>query len=1055
MSIDPANGVADFKPVRAIIRHKNTKNVYRVFEKWGCTRVTEDHSLLAIEDDRIVLAKPTELSGRHLLRADRIPAVAGIATIDVYEVLRPHTYTSIYKGRKKNLRAHCDDEWVWYSWTKQMDPIKVKRLIQLGTPEFRALVELLGAYVAEGSSSTPDPTKSRMGASMASSDIGRLNQLRDNYMLLFKGTTPSIVPSNQGTRHLVYRGSQGQLTELDYDDRTQKMQMMNKLSAVFFKAFCGQKSHGKEIPSFVYHIPDEYKRIFLENIVKGDGSRMFGAAYSDEYRQKNFRCETKSVKLAGGLSVLLSQLGIRYTLRYRKSKQTYCFATSEMYSRRRSTPVVTQEPYNGYVYDLSVDENHTFVDSCGNIALKNTDSLFTEKPSQELISKVTKWAEEDLAVELDVDKIYRYVAFSERKKNYFGVLQDGTADIKGLTGKKSVHGSTPILARIDGKITFTRVEDVHRKFQEGRAIELLTISNELTTDWSVISDASAHVVSDVYEIKTGKGRILKLSGDHSVYLMDNFGNLHCKETREIKEGDVIVGARFIPNRSSEKRLDVEKHLSSRVIVRSGFLYSDKPHATIGVPIRKSLLITEELAVLLGIFTAEGNVASRLESRNNSITQSLSENPEVCEQLKKAWLATFGWDIKVHARRKNKNLRFYVPVLYAEFFRSLCGDSSANKHVPEFIFNSSKAIIGRYLRGLFSGDGYSDARRINMASMSERLLIQVAYLLSYFDIDTRLRRAYLPKYDKYYYQLSVIGSFSRKRFMDEIGFMQERYQKKPKTFPRNKELIPLTTAGLISIKKAITNRAGVTRFRHINMHDTRHFNMMLLHRYNTVIGDLNEHASPSEQVVLANVRRMINSHDVTYDEVVSVTRVIGKCKMYDFSVPKYERFVAGNLPTLLHNSQTPEFLKKTFYEALDILGKVYGPSDFERARANIKGLLTSAVSKLRNREIPVDQLAFNVMMGKSISGFSGTTPQHVRAAKLLQERGKEVKAGDIISYVKTKTPPSVKPVSLAKPEEIDVDKYLEYAQAMFDQMLDALGFSFDEIMGSTTLDLFWS
>jgi DNA polymerase I len=96
-----------------------------------------------------------------------------------------------------------------------------------------------------------------------------------------------------------------------------------------------------------------------------------------------------------------------------------------------------------------------------------------------------------------------------------------------------------------------------------------------------------------------------------------------------------------------------------------------------------------------------------------------------------------------------------------------------------------------------------------------------------------------------------------------------------------------------------------------------------------------------------------------------------------------------------------------------------------------------------------------MIGKAISGYSGTTPQHVRAAKLLQDTGKEVKAGEIISYVKTKTPPNVKPVSLARLDEIDADKYLEYASSMFDQMLDSLGFSFDEIMGSTTLDAFWS
>ncbi len=155
------------------------------------------------------------------------------------------------------------------------------------------------------------------------------------------------------------------------------------------------------------------------------------------------------------------------------------------------------------------------------------------------------------------------------------------------------------------------------------------------------------------------------------------------------------------------------------------------------------------------------------------------------------------------------------------------------------------------------------------------------------------------------------------------------------------------------------------------------------------------------------------------------------------------------------SQTPEFLKKTFYDSLEILGKVYGPQDFERARTSIKELLTGAVAKLRRKEVPIQDLSFNVMIGKALSGFSETIPQHVRAAQLLHDKGREIKAGDIISYVKTKNPPYVKPTMLARPEEIDADKYLEYARSMFDQILDGLGFNFDEIMGGTTLDLFWS
>jgi DNA polymerase I len=155
------------------------------------------------------------------------------------------------------------------------------------------------------------------------------------------------------------------------------------------------------------------------------------------------------------------------------------------------------------------------------------------------------------------------------------------------------------------------------------------------------------------------------------------------------------------------------------------------------------------------------------------------------------------------------------------------------------------------------------------------------------------------------------------------------------------------------------------------------------------------------------------------------------------------------------SQTPEYLKKNFYDALEILSGVRSPDDFERARARTRELLTNMVNNLKGKKVPVADLAFNVMMGKPTDKYGGTTPQHVRAAQALEQKGREIKAGDIIGYVKTKSPPYVKPVELAKADDVDPDKYIEYAHSMFDQMLDALDFSFDEIMGATTLDFFWS
>ena len=45
--------------------------------------------------------------------------------------------------------------------------------------------------------------------------------------------------------------------------------------------------------------------------------------------------------------------------------------------------------------------------------------------------------------------------------------------------------------------------------------------------------------------------------------------------------------------------------------------------------------------------------------------------------------------------------------------------------------------------------------------------------------------------------------------------------------------------------------------------------------------------------------------------------------------------------------------------------------------------------------------------------------------------------------------------VAKKQDIDKRKYEDLMQSTFDQLLDSLGYSFDEILGATKLeDLFW-
>ncbi len=156
------------------------------------------------------------------------------------------------------------------------------------------------------------------------------------------------------------------------------------------------------------------------------------------------------------------------------------------------------------------------------------------------------------------------------------------------------------------------------------------------------------------------------------------------------------------------------------------------------------------------------------------------------------------------------------------------------------------------------------------------------------------------------------------------------------------------------------------------------------------------------------------------------------------------------------SHTPPFIRKAFYESVDILSRVKSEGDFERAREEIKKYLRGKYLALKSREIPIEELAFNVMMSKAPKAYTKTSPQHVKAAELLAKQGREMKAGDIIAFVKTMNSVGVKPVSMARPEDVDVRKYEEYMRSTFDQILDSLGYEFDEIIGATKIeDFFWS
>ncbi|MCS7110410.1 MAG: DNA-directed DNA polymerase I [Candidatus Caldarchaeum sp.] len=150
---------------------------------------------------------------------------------------------------------------------------------------------------------------------------------------------------------------------------------------------------------------------------------------------------------------------------------------------------------------------------------------------------------------------------------------------------------------------------------------------------------------------------------------------------------------------------------------------------------------------------------------------------------------------------------------------------------------------------------------------------------------------------------------------------------------------------------------------------------------------------------------------------------------------------------------PVFIKEAFDDMLRQLAEVKSAEELESVKKNIRQVISTWYSRLKNRTFEIDQLAFRVMMSKTIERYEKTTPQHVKAAKKLQALGVKVGPGDIIGYVKTKDKEGVTPLQLARKEVVDVDKYIEYMRSTFEQVLDPLEIDFDSVVGLTSLESF--
>lgn len=139
------------------------------------------------------------------------------------------------------------------------------------------------------------------------------------------------------------------------------------------------------------------------------------------------------------------------------------------------------------------------------------------------------------------------------------------------------------------------------------------------------------------------------------------------------------------------------------------------------------------------------------------------------------------------------------------------------------------------------------------------------------------------------------------------------------------------------------------------------------------------------------------------------------------------------------SNTPPFVKRLFYDVLEKLQDINDKDEFEEAKLEVRYLIQVVVDNFD--KIPLKELSFKVMVSKDPSEYK-VKPQVVKAGEQL---GK-VEKGQFVEFIKTWNDLKVKPIQLAKRDDVDKAKYLESLESVMQQITEPMGISMDLILG---------
>ena len=518
-----------------------------------------------------------------------------------------------------------------------------------------------------------------------------------------------------------------------------------------------------------------------------------------------------------------------------------------------------------------------------------------------------------------------------------------------ITIEDSVTGDSSIIVQRNGKIERTTmgalIDDLINKYGKWynlteheitgnpENIKVFAMDKQGKIKLANVSKFIRHKVKKhIYKITTRTGRVIKVTGDHSLFGLDNQAKIVEVKANELKVGNHIAVPRLIDiNNKPIKNLNLLEQL---VKIPKTFFYGDSIKKVIsnykkeikyfgkeagygkstirnwfkkgflpqkillsligqGLKVKNDVLfsygnsitkipiniaLTEDFLTFIGLWIADGCYGknSVIISCNDIEDRLIFDNVARIFNLKR----------KMHSDGVSYMLNSKPLKIVMKECLNFQGDAYT-KRIPEYVYNLSKGQISFILKGIFSGDGCPSDKELVIPLASINLLKDLQFLLSLYGINLRIGK--LRRDGTYNASISTVKDFII--FHRNIGFLQEYKNTKLRKLCAKisthdtSDIIPLHLETKKTVSKEYTD---------FNYHDY-------------IIKDNNIGRIKLSQIVELmpkselkhNLANLANS-DIFWDEVklVEVIQDFGDF-VYDISVPECESFVCENI--VAHNT----------------------------------------------------------------------------------------------------------------------------------------------------------